>query len=91
MLSGLPDGLAEGAAVAEDYPAGVYGREVAETIEILDIDPYKKSIAFRDAGGHYREVSMKAPHLEGRMDDFKKGDKVEVVYREGLAVALDPQ
>jgi hypothetical protein len=83
--------LAEGAAVAKDYPAGVYGREVAETIEILDIDPYKKSIAFRDAGGHYREVSMKAPHLEGRMDDFKKGDMVEVVYREGLAVALDPQ
>ena len=49
------------------------------------------SIAFRDAKGHYREVSMKAPHLEGRMDDFKKGDMVEVVYREGLAVALDPQ
>jgi hypothetical protein len=83
--------IAEGAAIAKDYPAGVYGREVAETIEILDIDPYKKSIAFRDAGGHYREVSMKAPHLEGRMDDFAKGDMVEVVYREGLAVALDPQ
>jgi hypothetical protein len=83
--------LAEGAAVAEDYPAGVYGREVAETIEILDIDPYKKSIAFRNAAGQYREVSMKAPHLEGRMDDFAKGDMVEVVYREGLAVALDPQ
>jgi len=83
--------LAEGAAIAKDYPAGVYGREVAETIEILDIDPYKTSIAFRDATGRYREVSMKAPHLEGRMDDFKKGDMVEVVYREGLAVALDPQ
>jgi Cu/Ag efflux protein CusF len=83
--------LAEGAAIAKDYPAGVYGREVAETIEILDIDPYKTSIAFRDARGHYREVSMKAPHLEGRMDDFKKGDMVEVVYREGMAVALDPQ
>jgi hypothetical protein len=25
------------------------------------------------------------------MDDFTKGDMVEVVYREGLAVALDPQ
>lgn len=80
-----------GAAAAMDYPAGVYGREVTETIEILDIDPYKKSIAFRDARGHYREVSMKAPHLEERMDDFKKGDMVEIVYREGLAIGLDPQ
>ena len=83
--------LAEGGAVAVDYPAGVYGREVAETIEILDIDNFKKSIAFRNAKGQYREVSMKAPHLEGRLDEFQKGDMVEVVYREGLAIALDPQ
>ncbi len=65
--------------------------EVAETIEIFDIDPHKTSIAFRDAGGHFREVSMKAPHPDGRRDDFKQGDMVEVVYREGLAAALDPQ
>jgi len=85
--------IKSGAAVAEagDLPAGVAGREVKETIEILGTDPYKKAIAFRGADGKYREVSMDAPHLEGRLDDFKEGDKVEVVYREALAVYVAPK
>jgi Cu/Ag efflux protein CusF len=82
-----------GAAVAEagDLPAGVAGREVRATVEILGTDPYKKAIAFRPADGKYREVSMDAPHLEGRLEEFKEGDMVEVVYREALAVFVEPK
>lgn len=78
-------------AAAGELPAIIAGREVKETVEILGTDPYKKAIAFRGADGKFREISMDAPHLEGRLEDFKKGDKVEVVYREALAVVVEPK
>ena len=85
--------IAQGAAVAEEgsLPAGVVGREVKETVEILGVDPYKKAIAFRPKDGKYREVSMDAPHLEGRLEEFKKGDMVAVTYREALAIFVEPK
>ena len=82
-----------GVAVAAPgaMPAAIAGREVKETIKILGTDPYKKAIAFRGADGKFREISMDAPHLEGRLDDFKEGDMVEVVYREALAIYVEPK
>jgi pyrimidine operon attenuation protein/uracil phosphoribosyltransferase len=86
--------VTESAAVTgtvEDMPAGIAGREVRETVEILDVDPYKKAIAFRGMDGKYREISVDAPHLEHWLDDLKKGDKVRVAYREALAIMVEPK
>jgi hypothetical protein len=81
----------EAAAVAVgDMPAGVAGREVNEVVEVLDVDPYKKAVAFRGWDGKYREVSVDAPHLTHWLDDLQKGDKVRVAYREALAVMVQP-
>lgn len=74
-----------------DKPAGVAGREVRETVEILDVDPYKKAIAYRGMDGKYREVSVDAPHLKHWLDDLKKGDKVRVHYMEALAIKVEPK
>jgi hypothetical protein len=74
-----------------DMPAGVAGREVRETVEVLDVDPYKKAVAFRGMDGKYREISVDAPHLEHWLDDLKKGDKVRVAYREALAIMVEPK
>lgn len=85
--------IASGVATAVDggLPAGVAGREVKETVEILGTDKFKKAIAFRGADGKFREISMDAPHLEGRIEDFKEGEKYEVVYKEALAVFVEPK
>lgn len=85
--------IARGMATAADggMPAGVAGREVKETVAILGTDKYKKAVAFRGADGKFREISMDAPHLEGRIDDFKEGEKYEVVYREAVAVYVEPK
>ncbi len=85
--------IAGGVATAADggLPAAIVGREVKETVEILGADKYKKAIAFRGADGKFREISMDAPHLEGRIEDFKEGEKYEVVYREALAVFVEPK
>jgi hypothetical protein len=78
------------AAVGE-VPAGIAGREVRETVEVLLVDQYKKAIAFRGMDGRYREISVDAPHMEHYLNDLKKGDKVRVVYREALAIRVEPQ
>jgi hypothetical protein len=74
-----------------DMPAGIAAREVRETVEILDVDPYKKAVAFRGMDGKYREISVDAPHLEHWLDDLKKGDKVRVAYQEALAIKVEPR
>ena len=74
-----------------DMPAGVAGREVRETVEVLDVDSYKKAVAFRGMDGRYREVSVDAPHLKHWLDDLQKGDKVRVAYREALVVMVEPK
>jgi hypothetical protein len=74
-----------------EMPAGVKGREVRETVEVLLVDEYKKAIAFRGMDGRYREVSVDAPHLEHWLKDLKKGDKVQVAYREALAIVVEPK
>ncbi|MEA3277221.1 MAG: hypothetical protein U9Q81_18430 [Pseudomonadota bacterium] len=78
-------------ATGGEKPAGAVGREVRETVEVLDVDPYKKAIAFRGMDGKFREVSVDAPHLEHWLDDLKKGDKVRVAYREALAIVVEPK
>lgn len=77
-------------AAVGDMPAGIAGREVKETVEILLVDPYKKAVAFRGMDGKYREVSVNAPHLEHWLNDLQKGDKVRVAYREALAIMVEP-
>jgi hypothetical protein len=74
-----------------DKPAGIAGREVRETVEVLDVDPYKKAVAFRGMDGKYREISVDAPHLEHWLEDLKKGDKVRVAYVEALAIMVEPK
>jgi Cu/Ag efflux protein CusF len=78
------------AAVGE-MPAGIAGREVKETVEILLVDPYKKAIAFRGMDGRYREISVDAPHAEHYLKELKEGDKVSVAYREALAIFVEPR
>ena len=78
-------------AVVGEMPAGIAGREVRETVEVLLVDPYKKAIAFRGMDGKYREISVDAPHLEHWLTDLKEGDKVRVVFREALAIYVQPE
>jgi hypothetical protein len=82
---------AAAAGTVEDMPAGVAGREVIEIVEVLDVDAYKKAIAFRGMDGRFREVSVDAPHLEHWLKDLKKGDKVKVNYMEALAIMVEPK
>lgn len=82
---------ASAAGTVAGMPAGVAARTVRETVEVLDVDQFKKAIAFRDMNGRYQEVSVDAPHLKHWLDDLAKGDKVSVAYTEAVAVKVEPK
>jgi hypothetical protein len=85
--------FAEGTATAElgEKPAGVAVRQVRRTVEIISVDPYKKTISFRGPEMRLREVYVDTPKLRHYLDELKDGDTVEVVYTDALAIAVTPQ
>lgn len=82
-----------GAATAElgEKPAGVAVRQVRRTVNIVSVDPYKKTISFLGPENRLREVSVDTPDLEHYLKELKDGDTVEVVYTEAFAIAVTPQ
>ena len=85
--------LIKGGATAApgEKPAGIAAKQVRATIQIITVDPYKKTISFRGPDNRLREVSMDTPDLKHYLDEIKDGDTVEVVYTEALAIAVMPQ
>lgn len=71
-------------------PAGKAERVVTTTVEIVWVDPYKKTISFRAPDKGYRTVSVKDSHLEHYLKELKEGDVVEVVSTESMAIAVEP-
>jgi translation elongation factor P/translation initiation factor 5A len=71
-------------------PAGEAEQVVTTTVEIAEVDPYKKTISFRSPEKGYRTVSVKDSHLEHYLKELKAGDVVEVVSTESVAIAVEP-
>jgi hypothetical protein len=71
-------------------PAAKAENVVTRTVEIMWVDPYKKTISFRAPDKGYRTISVKDTHLEHYLKELKEGDVVEVVSTESLAIAVEP-
>jgi hypothetical protein len=68
-------------------PAGAMGREVTILADVVAVDPAKKIISLRGPQGNVVDLPVQNP------DHFKvvqKGDQVEAVYTEAVAVAIVP-
>lgn len=72
-------------------PAAAVGRQERRSAATLSIDPYKRSIAFRDEPGQWREMWMDRPDLEHYLKDRAEGDTVQVTFTGALAVSVDPR
>lgn len=70
---------------------GTASQQMRSIVQILSVDPYKKTIAFRDPEGRYREVSVKSPELKHYLDELKEGDTVQATFTEALSVSLEPR
>jgi hypothetical protein len=70
-----------------EKPGAAAGRQVTVMADVIEVSPKKKTITLKGPKGNVVELDVKNP------DQFKvvkKGDQVEVVYTEALAVAVVP-
>lgn len=85
-----PDAKTEVAAVRAApgaRPAGAVGREVTVLADVVGVDPKKSVISLKGPRGNVIDLKVQ------NQDHFKvvkKGDQVEVVYTEALAIAVTP-
>lgn len=70
-----------------DKPAGVVARQVTVMADVVEVNPKTRTVTLKGPLGNLVELDVKNP------DQFKvvkKGDRVEAVYTEALAVAVVP-
>lgn len=68
-------------------PGGGVGREVTVLADVVAVDPKKSTITLKGPAGNLVDLKVRNP------DHFKvvkKGDQVEAVYSEALAIAVTP-
>jgi hypothetical protein len=77
-----------GAAAAKpgERPAGMAGRQVTITAEVVDVNPKTQVVTLR---GPQRTVELKVSDPE-QFKRVAKGDRVEATYTEALAIAVEP-
>jgi hypothetical protein len=77
-----------GAAAAKpgERPAGMAGRQVTITAEVVDVNPKTQVVTLR---GPQRTVELKVSDPE-QFKRVAKGDRVEATYTEAVAIAVEP-
>ena len=68
-------------------PAGAIGREITLRADVVDVDPKNSTISLKGPRGNVVDLKVQ------NQDHFKvvkKGDQVEVVYTEAVALAVTP-
>lgn len=68
-------------------PAGAAGREITILADVVAVDPKKSIISLKGPAGNVVDLKVQNP------DQFKvvkKGDQVEAVYSQALAVSVTP-
>ena len=87
---GKPDAKSETAAARAtpgSRPAGAMGRQVTVLADVVAVDPKKSIISLKGPRGNVMDLKVQ------NQDHFKvvkKGDQVEAVYTEALAIAVAP-
>jgi hypothetical protein len=70
-----------------ERPAGVVAREVQVTAEVVAVDPAKNIISLKGPKGNVVDLKVKNPE---HFKVVKKGDLIDAVYAEALAISVEP-
>ena len=68
-------------------PGGAVGRQITALCDVVDVNPKKSTISLKGPRGNVIELNVRNPE---HFKVVKKGDQVEVVYTETLAMTLAP-
>lgn len=68
-------------------PGGTVGREVTATADVVAVNTAAKTVTLKGTKGQTVDLMVDDPE---RLKNIKKGDRVHAVYREALAVSVQP-
>jgi hypothetical protein len=68
-------------------PAGAVGRQVTALVDVIAVDPKKSTITIKGPRGNVMDLNVRNPE---QFKVVQKGDQIEIVYTEALAIALTP-
>lgn len=74
-------------APAGARPGGALGREVTILADVVAVDTKKRVVTLRGPQGNVVDLSVQDP---AQLKNIKKGDQVQAVYTESLAIAVEP-
>ena len=70
-----------------DKPAGAVGHQVTVMTKVVDVNPKQKTISLQGPKGNVVVLDVQNPE---QFKVVKKGDNVEAVYTEALAISVEP-
>ncbi|MGO4330585.1 hypothetical protein AB4Z48_12860 [Cupriavidus sp. 2TAF22] len=68
-------------------PGGTIGREVTATADVVAVNTAAKTVTLKGPKGRTVDLMVDDPE---RLKNIKKGDRVQAVYTEALAVSVEP-
>jgi len=77
-------------APGQSAPTGTVGAQVRTTVTITDIDRARHTVTFRGPANQAETVTVRDPEMQRFVDTLKAGDRVNLVYTESMAVAIEP-
>jgi len=70
-----------------ERPAGAVGREIHALVDVVNVDPKKSVISVKGPRGNVFDLQVRN---QDHFEVVKKGDQIEVVYTEALALSVEP-
>jgi hypothetical protein len=75
-------------APASEKPGAAAGRQLTVLSEVVAVDAKKHVVTLKGPQGNLVDLHVQDP---GQMKHIKKGDQVEAVYTEAVAVTVEPE
>ena len=70
--------------------AGVIGRQMQVSAEVVAVDAVNDTVTFKGPHGHLRTVAVQDPDMQQRLQTLKPGQVVQFTYTEATAAAIAP-
>ena len=74
-------------APAGGKPGGTLGREVKIVANVVAVNPKSRTVTLKGPKGNTLDLKVEDP---AQFANIKKGDQVEAVYTEALAISVEP-
>jgi carbon monoxide dehydrogenase subunit G len=77
-------------APGQSSPTGTVGSQMRSTVTIEEIDRATHTVTFSGPGNRAHMVAVQDPEMRRFVETLKVGDRVDLVYTESMAVAVEP-